>query len=216
VRIRTLGVAIGVSLAAPSMLAARFRGARREPLQWSIALAQAMSTYTASHNERMDGTFRSASVQVAKPLFAWRGTTVAWLGEVLPAIVVISEAPPVRIPVAGIDPAANDPAVMARYARKSAFGAGLAPLGAEFSHAAGASGRVILNVTSGGSWFTRVPYGRATQANFTVAPALLYAYHAGARGTLAAGYALHHLSNASMGGANPGMNSHLLTLRWTR
>jgi hypothetical protein len=209
-----------LSVAFPATLSAQFRAqfrdARQEPIQWSLSATNSMATYTAAHNEPIDGAFRTLSVQVAKPVFRWRGTSVAWLGEVLPAIHVTSEAPPSRLPLAGIDPAANDPVVMARYGRGSGYGFGLAPLGAELAHATGARGRIILNVTSGGAWFTRVvPYGRATQANFTVAPGLLYAHRVGP-GSLAVGYVMHHLSNASMGGANPGMNSHLVTLRWTR
>jgi hypothetical protein len=200
----------------PAQWRAQFRDIRREPLQWSLSATNSLGTYTASHNEPTNGAFRTLSAQVAKPVFSWRGTTVSWLGEVLPAIHVTSEAPPSRVPIAGLDPAANDPVVMARYARSSGYGFGLAPLGAEITRAAGPRGRVVLNVTSGGAWFTRVvPYGRATQANFTVAPGLLYAHRIGP-GFLAVGYVMHHLSNASMGGANPGMNSHLVTMRWTR
>lgn len=71
-----------------------------------------------------------------------------------------------------------------------------------------------LSTTSGGAWFTDVvPYGKATQANFTVAPGAAVEIALGGTKVLAVGYALHHLSNASFGGANPGLNSHLVTIR---
>jgi hypothetical protein len=70
---------------------------------------------------------------------------------------------------------------------------------------------------TGVAWFDQVvPYGKATQANFTVAPAVAVQHDVGSQDAFALGYALHHLSNASMGGANPGMNSHLLFVRWAR
>lgn len=189
---------------------------RQEPVRLTVAVTSQLATYTASHNEYMDGRFRTGSVQIAKPVFRVGGVSIAWLGEILPVMLVRSEAPPSRLPAAS-DPITRDADVMARYAPHSGYGFGLAPLGAEATRAIGRRTNVVLNVTSGGAWFNRVvPYGRATQANFTVAPGLLLERRIGSHQALSFGYVLHHLSNASMGGANPGMNSHLLTLRWTR
>jgi hypothetical protein len=217
----SVSCALFVSLLAPTSASAQWRAhfsdARRDPLRISVSLTSAVATYTASHNEYMNGAFRSASAQFAKPVFRMKGTTIAWFGEVLPVMLVTSEAPAARVPVPGDDPSANDATYLARYARHDAYGFGLAPLGAEASHQVSGRTRLVLNVTSGGAWFTRVvPYGRATQANFTVAPGLLVERSLGRGGALSAGYVLHHLSNASMGGANPGMNSHLVSVRWTR
>ncbi len=112
---------------------------------------------------------------------------------------------------------AGNPERLARYAMRRGFGVGLAPLGAEASVPVSVSARLLLNVTAGAAWFNQVvPYGKATQANFTVAPGIGMERTVGSRGALAVGYALHHLSNASMGDANPGMNSHLLFMRWVR
>lgn len=214
---RVLGACLLLPMSSMAAQRVRITDARRDPLRLSLAVTNAMATYTASHNEFMDGAFRTASIQVAKPLFRVKGTTIAWLGEVLPVILTTTEAPPERVPRANIHPEASDPRVMARYARQDGYGVGLAPLGAEATRMLSDRTRLVVNVTSGGAWFNRVvPYGRATQANFTVAPGLLIERDVGRRGALAAGYVLHHLSNASMGGANPGMNSHLLSLRWTR
>ncbi len=181
-------------------------------------MTSAVSTRTASHNEFIDGNLSAVAVQAAKPLFRWRGATFSWLFEVQPVIRVTSGAPPKRVPTLANDPAeAGNPERLARYALRSGLGIGVAPFGAEASLPVRPSTQVVLNVTSGGAWFDQVvPYGKATQANFTVAPGLALQQQVGARDLLAVGYALHHLSNASMGGANPGMNSHLLFMRWGR
>lgn len=207
---------MGVPLSAQAQWQRHFADARREPARLSVAITSEVATYTAAHNEYMDGRFRTASVQVAKAVFRVHGLSVAWLGELLPVMLVRSEAPPTRLPAAS-DPVSRDATTMARYAPHNGYGIGLAPLGAEATHALGHRTNLVVNVTSGGAWFNRVvPYGRATQANFTVAPGLLVERRVGTHQAISVGYVLHHLSNASMGGANPGMNSHLLTLRWTR
>jgi len=188
-------------------------------IQWHIAVSSALSTHTASHNELIsDGDFSAVSVQGAKPLFRWRGATFSWLAEIQPIIRVTSGAPPQRIPTPQSDPGeANNPERLARYSLRSGVGFGIAPLGAEASMPITRRSQLLVNVTAGAAWFSQVvPYGKATQANFTVAPALAYQHDVGARDAFAVGYALHHLSNASMGGANPGMNSHLLFVRWAR
>jgi hypothetical protein len=165
-----------------------------------------------------DGDFSAVSVQAAKPLYRWRGATFSWLAELQPIIRVASGAPPQRIPTPQSDPGeANNPERLARYSLRSGVGFGIAPLGAEASLPLTSRSQLVVNVTAGAAWFNQVvPYGKATQANFTVAPGLAYQRDVGARDAFAVGYALHHLSNASMGGANPGMNSHLLFVRWAR
>jgi hypothetical protein len=194
-----------------------FTDVRAEPLRISVALSHHMGTYTASHNEFIDGEFRTLAGQVAKPVVRWKRTTLAWLGELSPLMLVTSEAPPNRLPLPGVDPDANDPSRLARYTRRRGYGVGLSPLGAEATLPLDARTALAVNVTSGAAWFTQVvPYGRATQANFTVAPGVMLERRLGREGVLAMGYVLHHLSNASMGGANPGMNTHLVSMRWTR
>ncbi len=207
--------------AVPSALAFVFTGptvaaqAAAQLPHVSVMLSGAVDTRTASHNEPVNGAFRTLAVQVSRPVFTVRGVHVAWLGEVMPAMLVTAGAPPHRVPTPATDPAeANDPLRLARYQVREAFGVGFAPLGAEAAVSLGANTHVLVNVTSGVAWFSRVvPYGKATQANFTVAPGLFLERRLGGRQALAVGYQLHHLSNASMGGANPGMNSHIFSLR---
>lgn len=181
----------------------------------SLMLSGAVDTRTASHNETIDGAFRTLAVQVSRPLFTVRGVHVAWLGEIMPATLVTAGAPPHRIPTPDVDPTeANDPRRLERYMIRDSYGVGFAPLGAEAAWSLSANTHVLFNVTSGVAWFSRVvPYGKATQANFTVAPGLFLERHLGNTQAVAVGYQLHHLSNASMGGANPGMNSHIFSLR---
>ncbi|QJR35704.1 acyloxyacyl hydrolase [Gemmatimonas groenlandica] len=193
---------------------ARAQGAPQRP-HVSVMLSDAVDTRTASHNETIDGAFRTLAVQVSRPLFSVGGMHVAWLGEIMPVMLVTAGAPPNRIPTPITNPTeANDPRRLARYAVRDAYGVGFAPLGAEAAYSLGAKTHFLFNVTSGVAWFSRVvPYGKATQANFTVAPGLFLERRIGSRQALALGYQLHHLSNASMGGANPGMNSHIFSVR---
>jgi Lipid A 3-O-deacylase (PagL) len=204
--------------AVPATVTAQPRLLRGSALQWQVAVSDAVSTRTASHNEFIDGDFSTIAVQAAKPLLRWRGATFSWLVEIQPVIRVLSGAPPERVPTLASDPAeAGNPERLARYALRRSVGVGIAPFGAEALMPVASHTQFIVNVTSGGAWFSQVvPYGKATQANFTVAPGVALQQDVGTQSALAVGYALHHLSNASMGGANPGMNSHLLFLRWTR
>jgi hypothetical protein len=203
----------------PLDLTAQLRPFTNSRWQWHLTLSDAMATYTASHNESIrDGSLSTVAVQAARPLFTWRGATFSWMSEALPVMRVTSGAPAGRIPTPLTDPAeANSPERLARYTLRTGAGFGLAPLGAEARVPIARRAQVVVNVTAGAAWFNQVvPYGKATQANFTVAPGVALQHDIGARDAFAVGYALHHLSNASMGGANPGMNSHLLLVRWAR
>lgn len=205
-----------VQHAAPSPAVGWRQFVSRGPTRWSLAVAHDVATYTASHNEHINGALTTVGVQAAIPLFKFGPTRVGWLFELQPLILVTSDAPPHRVPQPGIDPEANDPVVLARYQRRNGYGAGLGVLGAEFRTPLGARTTLVVNVSSGGAWFSQVvPYGKATRANFTVAPGLMLERHV-ASGGVAFGYVLHHLSNASFGGANPGMNSHMFQLRVSR
>lgn len=204
-----LGAALGMTPAAlPAQAAAQLPHV-------SVMVSGAVDTRTASHNEPIDGAFRTVAVQLSRPLFTVGGMHVAWLGEIMPVMLVTAGAPPNRVPTPLTNPAeANDPRRLARYAVRDAYGVGFAPLGAEAAFSLSEKTHFLFNVTSGVAWFSRVvPYGKATQANFTVAPGLFLERRIGARQALAVGYQLHHLSNASMGGANPGMNSHIFSVR---
>lgn len=184
----------------------------------NVVVSGAVATRTASHNEVIDGRFRTVAVQTSRPLFTVGPMQVAWLGELTPVMLVTAGAPPNRIPTAATDAAeAGDPVRLARYQIRDGYGIGVAPLGAEAAFALSGRTHLLVNVTSGVAWFSQVvPYGKATQANFTVAPGLWLERHVGERQAFAVGYQLHHLSNASMGGANPGMNSHIFSMRLSR
>ncbi len=179
----------------------------------------ALAVRTASNNERFDGAaFRMMGLQLSRTLFVRKGVQFSWLAEVLPAIVATVGAPPHRLPSATRAPELyNDPDRYARYTLHDVYGVGIAPFGAELSRPITSRVSGLFNVTAGGAFFSAViPYGKATQANFTVAPSVGLEWHVARGYALSSGYSLHHLSNASFGAANPGLNSHLVFVRMAR
>ncbi len=213
---RTLLLVLATALL-PSTGAAQWL--RSAPARVDLAFSDAVALRTASHNEVVEGDLRTVSVQVTRAVFRthWhdRPLTLSWLAEALPVMLMKSGAPPNRVPTTETDrEEALDPARMARYQVRNVYGFGLAPFGAEAEVPMTGALQLLVNTTAGGAWFNKVvPYGRATQANFTVAPGVALQMPFGGSHALAVGYALHHLSNASFGDANPGLNSHLVTLR---
>ncbi len=175
-----------------------------------------MATLTASDNETIrNGSLRLVGVQWTRDLFSWHSARFSWVTEVLPLISATSSAPAVRVPPSLRDPSnPPDPKELARYLSHDSWGFGVSPLSAqaELTHSPRLS--TIVQVTSGGAWFSEVvPYGKATQFNFTVSPSAALQWSPSPRTRIAFGYTLHHLSNASIGGSNPGMNSHLFFTR---
>jgi Lipid A 3-O-deacylase (PagL) len=202
----------------PAPLAPPFRGG---PLVTGVNVwvGTALSVRTASNNERFDGSaFRMMGVQFSRSLFVRGGVQFSWLVEVLPAIVATVGAPENRLPTPNRAPEIyRDPARLARYTLHDVYGVGLAPLGAEATKPLSRNLSAMFNVTAGGAFFNAViPYGKATQANFTVAPAIGLEWQVARGYALSSGYTLHHLSNASFGDSNPGLNSHLVFVRLAR
>lgn len=181
----------------------------------NVWAGSAVQTRTASHNELFEGSLTMVGVQLTRSLFERGGVRFTWIVEMLPVMLVSSGAPANRVPTLARDPAeASDPKKLARYAMHDSYGMGIAPLSAEASRHIAGRMNAVFTVTSGGAVFTRVvPYGKATQANFSVSPALSLEYQTPHGSTISAGYTLHHLSNMSFGGANPGMNSHVFYVR---
>ena len=117
----------------------------------SVMVSGAVSTRTASHNETIDGAFRTLAIQLSRPLFTVRGVHIAWLGEVMPAMLVTAGAPLNRVPTPGTNAAeANDPRRLERYAVRDSYGVGFAPFGAEAAFSPGEKTHLLLNVTAGG------------------------------------------------------------------
>ncbi len=185
----------------------------------NVVAAEAVALQMASNNERFDGaSLRMLTVQLSRTLFSYKGNQFSWVVEGIPAIVARVGAPANRMPSPTRDPEIfRDSVRFARYALHDVFGVGLAPFGAEVSRQLSTRLSGAFGVTAGGAVFNGVvPYGKATQANFSVAPSLMLSWHVAPGYDLAGGYALHHLSNASFGDANPGLNSHLLFMRVAR
>ena len=185
--------------------------------EFNFWAGSSVATLTASDNEYIRGSMTIVGIQWTHDLFEWRGARFSWVTEGVPLMLVSSSAPPLRIPAALRDPRTADPARLALYLEHDSYGFGISPLSAQSEIPLSRRWSTIVQVTSGVAWFSNVvPYGRATQANFTVNPSLALQWRAGSGTRLSFGYTLHHLSNASFGGSNPGMNSHMFLMRVTR
>jgi len=173
---------------------------------------------TASNNEAVGGRMQMAGVQLSHRLSARGGLQVSWLVDIVPAMLATTGTPAHRFEelTADIDPI-GERSRLARYLPHRSFGVGVAPLGLEVSRAVIAPIRLVFGTSIGGAIFSHViPYGKATQANFIVNPSLSLHWRMTRTSALAVGYAVQHLSNGSLGAANPGLNSHLLTVRVVR
>lgn len=176
-----------------------------------------VATLTASDNEYIRGSMKIVGVQWTHDLFEWHGARFSWVTEGLPLMLVKSSAPPIRIPPALRNPLTADPRRLALYLEHDSYGFGISPLSAQSEIPMTRRFSTIVQVTSGVAWFSKVvPYGKATQANFTVNPSLAFQWRSASNTRLSFGYTLHHLSNGSFGGSNPGMNSHMFLMRVTR
>jgi hypothetical protein len=100
-----------------------------------------------------------------------------------------------------------------------AYGLGAAPLGMELMLAPARHVELSFGVAGGGLWFDKpVPITIASRFNFTAsASAALTLVGEEGRGATV-GYRFHHLSNAGLARANPGLASHLVYagVRWTK
>lgn len=174
----------------------------------------AYETRTASHNEHFRGSMRLVAVQVSRDLARGRKWTLAYVGEVLPVMLVRSGPPVNRTPDTITF---RDPKKASQFRYRDAYGFGLAPFGLEVSRRLAPGVSVLFNTTAGALLFDRVvPYGEATRANFTVSPGVAVEVASPGRTRVAVGYTFHHLSNASFGESNPGVNSQVVYVRLSR
>ncbi|MBL0171120.1 MAG: acyloxyacyl hydrolase [Gemmatimonadaceae bacterium] len=176
----------------------------------------AFSMRTASNNEKFAGAaLQLMGVQLSRSLFVRKGIQFTWLVEMLPVMSASVGAPVNRLPTSTKNADAfRDPVRFARYTLHDAYGAGIAPFGAELSRPLLSRLSAVYNVTAGAAFFSAViPYGKATQANFTAATSVALEWRVTQRYAVSSGYNLHHLSNMSFGAANPGLNSHVLFMR---
>ncbi|WP_411279496.1 hypothetical protein [Gemmatimonas sp.] len=135
VRCATVGARLSALGLTPAALTAQASAQRPHV---SVMLSGATDTRTASHKEPINGAFRTMAVQLSRPLFTVRGMHVAWLGEIMPAMLVTVGAPSNRLPTPANDPAeANDPRRLARSQVRDVFGVGFAPRGAEAAFSLG-------------------------------------------------------------------------------
>ena len=181
----------------------------------SIWAGHAYETRSAAHNEHFAGAMTIVGVQLSRDVWRGQKTRVAYLGELLPLMLSRSGPPANRIP----DTLRNhySQAEISRFKYRDAVGFGFAPLGAEVTYHTSQRTSALFNITAGGLLFNKVvPYGKGTQPNFTVSPGIALQWEPVNRTRVAIGYTFHHLSNASFGQANPGMNSQMLLIRVSR
>lgn len=178
----------------------------------NVWAGSAYETRSASHNEHFAGAMTIVGVQMSRDVWRGKRARIAYLGEILPLMLARSGPPLTRIP----DTLRNhfEESELLRFRYRDAYGFGVAPFGAELTYQVSRRSSALFNVTAGGLWFTKVvPYGKGTQPNFTVSPGVALQWEPVDRTRVAFGYTFHHLSNASFGQANPGMNSQMLYLR---
>ena len=76
---------------------------------------------------------------------------------------------------------------------RASSGFGIAPLCAQAEIPLRPRLTAVWQVTSGAAWFSKVvPYGKATQANFTVSPGVSLQWDTAHNSRLAVGYTMHH------------------------
>lgn len=204
---------------APDSGSVHFAKYRKYPWNgYSVWAGSSYETRSASHNEHFDGSMRIVAVQVSRDVWRGKRTKIAYVGEVLPLMLVRSGPPLSRIPDTLKVPKVHfEQAELNRFKFRDAYGFGLAPFGAEVSRQISPRTSALFNITAGGLLFSKeVPYGAATKPNFTVSPGVALQWEPENRTRVAVGYTFHHLSNASFGRANPGMNSQILYVRMSR
>jgi len=181
----------------------------------SMWAGSAYETRSASHNEHFAGSMTIVGIQLSRDMWRGRRARIAYLGELLPLMLARSGPPANRIPDTLRNHFAEDELIRFQY--RDAYGFGVAPFGAEVTVQTSKRTSALFNITAGALWFTKiVPYGKGTKPNFTVSPGVALQWEPANRARVAFGYTFHHLSNASFGDANPGMNSQMLLLRVSR
>ena len=211
----TVGASPAVAPAQPDSGISWVGRFRRYP--WNgvnVWAGNAYETRTASHNEHFRGSMRLVAVQVSRDLARGQNWTLAYIGEVLPVMLVRSGPPVNRVPDTIT---VRDPKKTSQFRYRDGYGFGLAPFGLEVSRRLVPGVSALFNTTAGALLFNRViPYGGATRANFTVSPGVALEIAPASRTRIAVGYTFHHLSNASFGESNPGMNSQVVYVRLSR
>lgn len=216
---RVSGPTNGPQKAASNSASVHFAKYRQYPWNgYSLWAGSSYETRSASHNEHFAGSMRIVAFQISRDVWRGKRTKISYVGEVLPLMLVRSGPPVSRIPDTLRVPSVHyEQAELNRFKFRNAYGFGLAPFGAEVSRQLSDRTSALFNITAGGLLFSKeVPYGAATKPNFTVSPGVALQWEPQNRTRVALGYTFHHLSNASFGRANPGMNSQILYVRMSR
>lgn len=183
-------------------------GAVRQPLETRLGHVHDRDLFLVA--------LRASHPIVVSPRFALRSTV-----DVFPLVVATGnrDYSPTSYPVCnGPTLCLGDGHEWLAPMRRTAYGAGIAPLGFEGVAALGRRLAFQLGVSGGAVLFNRrIPDPGETRFNFMADgnAAFRFAVVPG-RATVVAGFRLNHISNGGQGHVNPGMDSHLLFVGFER
>ena len=192
-----------------------------ERTDWSPAAWFAGGTHQplktrAGHVE--DRALYILGVSASRPFWRWRFGELRFTPTLLPAIVATANREYRRVAV----PSTGDPSHPQGYEiipyKKSAFGVGLLPIAVEGAVFASPSGNVglVIGGGGGGSYFNRrIPDPGETRFNF-LADGHTGIYFRSGIGVTTLGFRLQHISNGDTGQVNPGMDSRMLYVEFSR
>jgi lipid A 3-O-deacylase PagL len=180
--------------------------------RWSFGAWFAGGTHEpikTREGHREDRALYVAGISASRLLGRWRFGEVSFTPTLVPAIIATANREYETVPYdgggVGIVP----------Y-KKTAFGAGLIPIAAEATlHLSDRIG-IVLGGGGGGAYFDRrIPDPDETRFNF-LADGHTGVYVRSSIGTVTLGFRLQHISNGDTGRVNPGMDTRMLYIGFTR
>ena len=208
------------AVARDSMTQMRDETARRRPITvWAAgARNQALQTRAGSTHDR---DLYLIGLRVAWPLIGRRGdppfAQLEYVMEIIPLVVSTNMPKYATEPLLPSCPTSGPCAYAAPpVEQRTAFGAGLTPLGLAL-HVGSRPVGLVVRGGAGVVYFSHaVPDPEEPRRNFTLDLAAALETRVSPWVMLTVGYRFNHLSNAGRGPVNPGMNSHMLEVGATR
>jgi hypothetical protein len=157
-------------------------------------------------------------VSASRPLWRWHFGELRFAPTLLPAIVATANREYRRVGMPSTDGPGHPQGYRIIPYKKSAFGVGLLPIAVEGTVFASASGKVglVIGGGGGGSYFNRrIPDPGETRFNF-LADGHTGIYLRSGIGVTTVGFRLQHISNGDTGQVNPGMDSRMLYMEFSR
>ena len=169
-----------------------------EPLRGSYALGSGMNEFGLwvggspnSFGNTQDRQLLLVGLRYGRVLMAWDWGALQYNLDIIPAAVVFE---PDRV----------------RRGSSTIYGAGVSPLGLKLSFGQGWI-KPFLAGNVGILYFQHaVPVPGSSHLNFTPEIGFGVDFFLTPKQALNVGYKIHHISNAGIGGSNPGLNSHVI------